>query len=114
MRIEIPMRVVSEANQSMSGNWWSKVGRVKEQRNCVWHWMYKFRGKLPFPARVTLTRIGPRLLDSDNLQGAFKAVRDEVAAAIGQDDGNPSYEWAYKQVRGKPKQYAIVIEIEQI
>ena len=38
---------------------------------------------------VTLTRVSPRALDSDNLAYAFKAVRDEVAAYFGVNDNDP-------------------------
>lgn len=58
---------------------------------------------------VTLTRIGPRKLDSDNVQGALKAIRDEVAARLGLDDGDPRITWRYEQERGA---YAVRVCIE--
>ena len=62
--------------------------------------------------RVTLTRIGPRQLDDDNLQGAFKFVRDAIAQCIwggrmGQRDDLA--EWVYDQKRGK---YGIEVRFE--
>jgi hypothetical protein len=59
--------------------------------------------------RVTLTRRGPRPLDGDNLQYAFKAVRDGIATTIGIDDGDARYVWEYAQERAK--KYSILIQI---
>lgn len=60
--------------------------------------------------KVTLTRIGPRKLDSDNVQGALKAVRDEVAAQFGVDDGDPRITWEYAQETG-PYSVRVCIEV---
>lgn len=61
------------------------------------------------PVRIALTRIGPRFLDSDNVQGALKAIRDEVAKQLGLDDGDERLTWAYSQERGK---YGVRVVIE--
>src|SRR5205807_1700760 len=50
---------------------------------------------------VTLTHVGRRM-DSDNLAGAFKAVRDEIADNVGTDDGSAFFEWRYEQRTGEP------------
>lgn len=63
------------------------------------------------PADVFLTRIAPRKLDSDNLAASFKHVRDEVARWLGVDDGIESVVWHYAQRQGKPKEYAVMIEV---
>ena len=60
------------------------------------------------PLLVTITRIGPRRLDSDNLQSAAKFVRDQIAATVGVDDGSNMYTWQYEQRIGK---YGVDIEI---
>lgn len=57
----------------------------------------------------TLTRVAPRKLDGDNLQGAFKAVRDQVAEECGLDDGSSRWDWHYAQESGSP---AIRIRLE--
>jgi hypothetical protein len=64
------------------------------------------------PCVVTLTRIGPRELDSDNLAGGFKAVRDQVAICLGVDDGDERVRWVYRQERGRPREYAIRVRVE--
>ncbi len=96
-------RVVTETNTH--GGWWAKAARAKSQREAV----YAAFGFSPLCGpegwahiaglRVTLTHVGPTM-DSDNLQAALKAVRDEIAAVIGTDDGDPFYEWAYQQRLG--------------
>ncbi len=63
--------------------------------------------------RITLTRIGPRPLDDDNVQFCFKSTRDQIAQCIwggrmGQRDGLA--EWRYEQRKGA---YAIEIRFEQ-
>ena len=63
------------------------------------------------PVVVTLTRIAPRALDGDNLQGAFKAMRDEVAKWIGVPDNHPSVTWEYGQRRGGVGEYAVSIVV---
>ena len=61
------------------------------------------------PATITLTRIGKRKLDDDNLAAAFKYVRDQIAAAYGVDDGSELYAWRYQQRTGKV--YGVEIEV---
>lgn len=69
------------------------------------------------PAKITLTRIAPRELDYDNLVTAFKHIRDIVADTLipglakGRADGDPRLTWSYTQHKGKPKEYAIRIDI---
>lgn len=64
------------------------------------------------PTTCTLARIAPRMLDDDNLAGAFKAVRDEVASFFGVDDGPKGpIAWRYEQRKGEPKQYAVQIAL---
>lgn len=67
-------------------------------------------GPLANRLSVTLTRFAPRAFDSDNVQGAFKSVRDGVADALGVKDDDPRIAWVYKQA--KSKLYGIRIEIE--
>jgi hypothetical protein len=68
------------------------------------------------PLTITLTRVGPRRLDDDNLQTAFKPFRDGVADALfganqKSDDSDPRFTWKYAQRKGRPREYAVEIEI---
>jgi hypothetical protein len=92
-----------EANRR--DHWTTRRKRFTAQRDSVREaWMFApliatgFSG-LCLPCTVTLTRIG-RKCDSDNLAGAFKAVRDEVASLIGVDDGDDRLTWIYAQRPG--------------
>jgi len=64
---------------------------------------------------ITLIRIAPRELDSDNLAGSCKFVRDGVAKAIGIDDGSPRLIWQYAQRRDpeRANRYAVEVRLEE-
>lgn len=61
------------------------------------------------PLYVVMTRVGGRKLDSDNLDAAFKYVRDAIAAVVGVDDGSDQYTWVCQQRVGKP--FGVDVEI---
>jgi hypothetical protein len=110
--VSLPLRIVSEANAR--DHWTKSAKRAREQRGVT---AFALRPKLTSavvkPQRmtvVTLTRQGPRSLDSDNLQRALKAVRDGVADALGMDDADPRIEWRYGQERSKTYGVMVVIE----
>lgn len=65
------------------------------------------------PFRVTITRVGRRmLLDDDNLATSAKHVRDGIAQALGVDDGDTSkVTWRYGQRLGR--QYRVQVEMEE-
>jgi len=109
MEFSVPIETPSTANSRE--HWAAKAGRVKNQRQAVSYLM-------PAEARswrpvllVTLTRVAPRSLDTDNLQGALKAVRDQVASGLGVDDRTTLVEWRYRQERGG---HCVRIRIEEI
>ncbi len=117
---DIPIKVISEANRSRHEIWQTTRRRVKEQKLVA-------EGKTNENvsredrdaikrdgATITFTRIGPRKLDSDNLVGAFKAVRDGVCRSLGIDDGRDDLLTfaAPKQAKGKPREYGVRVKIE--
>ena len=60
--------------------------------------------------RVVITRIGPRVMDTDNVDTAAKGVRDSIAAWCGVDDGDSAWTW---EVRGEvARGYAVRVWIE--
>ena len=65
----------------------------------------------PLPVVVTITRIGHRKLDTDNLAISAKAVRDQIARLYGVDDGSDLYTWEYAQEKAKPGVHACRITI---
>lgn len=113
LRWTIHVRTVS-ANIAYAGEHWSKrAKRAAEQRWVVGATIgNRIRGLLP--CTVTLTRVAPRGLDDDNLLGALKSVRDQVAQCIGVDDRDQRIDWRYAQERGAPREYAVRIEVTTV
>lgn len=105
--LDLPGVIVkSEAN--IGGKMRAKMARKSAVKEAV---AAAMPPKLPWqwPVRVTLTRLGSKRLDSDNLATAFKACRDGIADWLGCDDGDESkVRWAYQQ---KPS-YRAGIRIE--
>ena len=58
---------------------------------------------------VTITRLGKRKLDDDNLASSAKHVRDGIADALGIDDGDERLRWRYRQETPKP--YGVRVEM---
>lgn len=106
MTIYVPLRLPSLANTRMH---WRAMARLKKSQKMAVS-LHLPRQMPSLPATVTLTRIGKRMLDGDNLQSAQKYVRDSIAEAFGVDDGSELYEWRYAQRTGK--EYGIEITIE--
>ena len=60
---------------------------------------------------VVMRRVSARELDSDNLQGAFKSVRDEIAKQLGlRDDRDARVGWLYQQEKCRPVYRRIEID----
>lgn len=108
---ELPLRTVSLANARE--HWSVRSRRGKKEKQAVLLAMKTispiFCDRLP--TVVTLTRIGKRALDDDNLSGSFKAIRDQIAKCMSTDDSPGSnVKWLYEQ--RKSKDYSIHIHIE--
>lgn len=93
--VRIPVRLVSEANTREV--WQAKSRRAKAQRQAARKAMGGDVKGPPPPYVIEIIRIGPRKLDSDNLAGSAKAVRDGVAEWLGIDDGDERLTWLYGQ-----------------
>jgi crossover junction endodeoxyribonuclease RusA len=114
---DCPMTLPSCAN--LREHWTARSARAKDhrQRGSMYTAGY-CRNYVELPlkigqrATVTLTRIAPRRLDSDNVASAFKAFRDGVADALGIDDGSPMIEWRYSQEKGATR-VKVVIEVRE-
>jgi hypothetical protein len=97
-------------------HWFRRAARAKKERAVVatvlhCHRRPTLEPTCP-PTTCTLARIAPRMLDDDNLAGAFKSIRDEVAAFFGVDDGPKGpIAWRYEQRKGAPKEYAVQIAL---
>lgn len=112
--VYIPMHVPSAAN--LREHWATKHRRVSRQRLVVGAEVRNAlhaRHVLP-PIEVSLCRVAPRPLDGDNLQSAFKSIRDGVTDGLGLRDDRErvGLSWSYSQRKGKPKEHAVEIRVE--
>lgn len=113
----IPVKTKSEAN--MREHWAVKRKRTSKQRKMGMLLTRNALNLYGFGQRkglqITLTRIGARKLDSDNLAGSMKAVRDGIADALGINDGDESAAvWCYSQKTMKEAKMepCVVVKIE--
>jgi hypothetical protein len=97
--ITIPLRTVPGINARE--HWRVKAKRVKKERETV-AWSLVGKQRPPVPCSVRLMRIAPSGgLDDDNLVGALKAVRDQIAEWLGIDDRHSKQvRYVYDQKRG--------------
>lgn len=65
-----------------------------------------------WPVTVLLRRIGPRMLDDDNLVASLKSDRDGIADALGMKDNDKRLVWKYAQAStGKKDGGFVLVEI---
>lgn len=70
---------------------------------------------VPIPCTVTMTRLSASECDDDNLQGAMKAIRDQIAKTAGVDDGpRGPIKWEYAQEKCKRGTFGVRVEISEI
>lgn len=109
---QAPIKTISEANQREH---WSVKNKRKnlQQLEMLAALQNNLTGKkLSPPYVVKLIRIAPKALDTDNLAGAFKHVRDAIARKLGVDDGDTEkVTWIYDQMPVRIHQYSVKVEI---
>lgn len=109
--LELPLRLRSIANERVHPL--KRWRQGKAQRNAIRKAINPLL--LPkLPAIVTITRIGPRKLDSDNLAISAKAIRDALAELWGVDDGSDMYQWRYTQESAGRGVYGVRIEVTPV
>jgi hypothetical protein len=131
VKFTVPVKLISEANEHAA--WQARQRRAKAQRSATtaavhdagyaihrelvvgrarsWYAVRLVSPPL-LPLKVTITRVAPRELDSDNLTGSAKHVRDQVAELLGVDDRSPKVKWVVEQRRGQVGEHACEIRIE--
>ena len=123
MRIEIAMALPSSAN--LREYWAARAKRARAQRWTVrchlaaQRWSVQEHAVAHVRAqhllRIRLTRIAPRVLDTDNLAASLKACRDGVADWLGIDDGDEHLLWEYAQERAPiPYYQAVRVEMWEV
>lgn len=125
MKLTTTIDVQLGRGQNMREQHFARAKRVKAEREATWNAMcdalpkadagLKIDALTHGPeagARITLHRPWARVpLDSDNLSGAFKGVRDEVASFLGVDDRSERLHWIYTQSK-QPKGTRPTVTIE--
>lgn len=94
-------------------HWRAKARTKKAEREAVaWQFRMVSAPKITPICVVTITRIAPgNGLDDDNLAGACKHVRDEIAHWLGVDDKRSDIvRYAYAQARGP---WSVRIEVAE-
>jgi hypothetical protein len=119
-RVVLLLMLRTGGGLNMREPWQARHRRVKHERGSVC-WVF-MRAKLdgvqfpPLPCTVTLTRISPshRPMDSDNVIGALKGVRDQVAKELGCDDGDARrIEFIYALEKGPDHRVRVEIAARQ-
>lgn len=111
MRFDI--KTVSEANQRE--HWAVKSNRKKQQQHDFSIlWRNRKGYAIEPPAVVTFKRYSCNELDDDNLVGAFKHVRDQLAREIGVDDGDQKVQYRYEQERIPKREHYFTIDITNL
>jgi hypothetical protein len=88
------------------------ANRAKQQRCLACMVLRAKIGAPPAPPlTIVITRIGPRELDTDNLCGSAKHVRDGVADWLGVNDRSKLLTWQYEQEYGGKGVYGVKIRI---
>lgn len=113
----LPIRLVAGANAR--DHWRVTAKRAKEQRSLGAMWTRGCARYFILPGRrggmiqVTITRLGKRKLDDDNLAISAKHLRDGIADALGIDDGDTArIQWHYAQEISKG--YAARVTIKEL
>lgn len=110
-----PVRTVSESNSRE--HWAVRNRRKREQQELIAVAMQNAtRGQqIELPCQVTLTRIGPRRLDShDNLRSCFKGIVDQICKKLNVDDGSDQVRFEYTQMPNKSRNYSVKIAIRSL
>lgn len=98
--IVVPIRTVPGLNARE--HFAVRAKRVRKEREAT-AWMLGTIKRPSVPCTVLMTRVAPSAgVDDDNLAGALKGVRDEVAKWLGVDDRNRrQVRYRYAQMRGE-------------
>lgn len=96
--VVVPIRTGNGLNARE--HWRARARRTRLERDAV-RLMLTQHMRPAIPCVIWMTRIAPsRGLDSDNLAGSLKAVRDQVAEWLGVDDRDHRVEYYCRQERG--------------
>lgn len=107
--VYLPLKTVAGLNARE--HWRKRSARVKTERLTARLALIPYGKPTIFPIVVRMVRLSPGTLDSDNLQGAAKAVRDGVADWLGIPDNDPRIFWQYGQERVSRGTFGVRVEV---
>lgn len=89
---------------------WSQTARKRAKERAVIDAALAHVNRTEGPWRITISRIGPRRMDDDNVTASAKGVRDAVARWLGIDDGDERATWITRAevARG----YAVRVQVD--
>ena len=124
----LPIKTVSEIN--CTEHWTKKHKRHKQQQFFV-RQLFKHEAiEISLPCHVKLTRLAPRMIDSDNMPTSIKFVQDEIAELLtgkggfyvtkkglikaikGHAESDKRITWEYAQEKYKTQAVRIEISFE--
>lgn len=108
--VNLPIKTVAGLNARE--HWRTRAKRVHAERATSYMTISLERDKPGLPVAVSLVRLSAGTLDDDNLQGAFKAIRDGVADAYGVPDNDPRIQWRYSQEKCGRGEFGVRIEVK--
>ncbi len=101
IEFDVPLHTVSEMN--IKEHWARSAARHKNQKKFITLMLRHHKIPQDLPVTITMTRCMSRMLDDDNLRGAFKWIRDAIAdyflpgLQAGRADDDQRITWAYSQ-----------------
>lgn len=111
--LEIPLRLGRGLNERL--HHMARARKVKHERHTT-AWAIKLaklqRPALPLVVTIIRGTTSHKPLDDDNLVGACKGVRDQLAEWLGVDDSDARVKWKYDQ-RCSLKQWAVGVRIDE-
>lgn len=106
VNVTLPLRLRSVMN--LREHWRRRAERAQTHRVTARAQMRSACPKPELPAVITIIRLAPRKLDTDNLAASAKAVRDGIADWLGVDDADERVTWCYEQ--RQQQGYAVLVE----
>lgn len=105
--VALPIKTVSEANQREH---WAKKHKRKVAQQAIAVPIFRSAIKHPItlPLTVTFVRVSCNKMDSDNLAGSCKHVRDALARILGIDDGDELLTFVYQQRKAAHRHEACI------
>lgn len=110
----VPVKTVSEMN--VREHWRKRYERARDQR-----WLTRItadaachKSQVWLPVAITMTRVGGKHMDDDNLRSATKAVRDGLADWLGINDGGNDVRWGYSEEPGGRTSSGVRVTVEPI